>query len=164
MKVYARSEWRIFRLWLHRKITVHLALRDPSRNFRQLEDIGLVPNRRVELVQEKAVLQRNSGHLCISPERLSATDVGSKIHTHKTCNELSSLVQKSEIAVLNGYASNFRSDGQFWFAYEGFILNCHFWRSWNSGWISHSGCVRSNQCCPRFGRWDCRSRICGNAL
>ena len=49
------------------------------------------------------------------------------------------MIQKSEIAVLHRYSSNFRSDSQFWFACERFILNGYFWRRSNAGWIRHNG-------------------------
>ena len=55
MKVYASSKWGILRFWLYRKIAVYLALCDTSRNFRELENVGLVVKRRPELVQEKAI-------------------------------------------------------------------------------------------------------------
>src|SRR4029077_9819507 len=98
-------------------------------------------------------------------ERLRATDVGPKIHPHKTRNEPSGLVQESEIAVLHGYSSHFRSDGQFWFAPERFILNSHFWRRWNGRWFGHSGgCVRLNESYSCFALRDHRSPICRNGF
>src|SRR4030095_11154817 len=122
-KVYAGREWRIFRLRLHGKITVDLAVCDTRGNLGKLQHVGLISERRTQLVQKKPVSQRYFGHLCVSVEGLRAANVGAKIYTCKTRDQLSVLFVKREIAVLDADYTNFRSNGQSWLSSRRLILN-----------------------------------------
>src|SRR5262249_24107406 len=101
MKLYARSEWRILRFWLHGEVAFDLAVCCAGRNFRKLQHVGFVPERRPKLLQKKTVLQRNSRHLRIAVQCRRAADVGTKIETLKAREQLAGPIQKTKTAVLD---------------------------------------------------------------
>src|SRR6266508_2759690 len=114
-KLHARGKWRILCFRLHGKIAIDLAVCGVRRNLGKLQHVRLVAQLVVQLFQKKVVPQRNSRHLGVAVKRQRAADVGTKIHAIKAREQRASLIEKTEIAIFNTHASNFRSHCQSWF-------------------------------------------------
>ena len=114
-KRYLRSERRILGFRLHGKIAIDLAAPGTRRHVRKLEHIGFVAERGLQLLQKKAVSQRNLCDLCVAVKSQSAAYAGMEIDAFKTREQCTRAIEKTEIPVFDADLLNLRSNRQPWF-------------------------------------------------